>query len=109
MSSLYSQIRGLYSKTDGSLFWEEGKAIFCTRHFTLLENKIKSSKRTGSEIKKLRAFKDSDCTFGARVRKTDGARSYCIPELLALKWLSENKIYLNTLCQHFQTSDSCTL
>ena len=35
----------------------------------------------------LRAFKDSDCRFGARVRKTAGARSWWIPELLALKGL----------------------
>ena len=43
----------------------------------------------GSEITKLRAFRDSDCTFGARVRKTAGTRSCCccIPELLALKGL----------------------
>ena len=43
--------------------------------------------RMGSEIRTLRAFKDSDCTFGARVRKTAEARCCCIPELLALKWL----------------------
>ena len=32
-------------------------------------------------------FEDRDFTFGARVRKTVGARSYCILELLALKGL----------------------
>ena len=37
------------------------------------------------------AFKDSDCTFGAKVRKTAGARSCCIPELLALKGLKKKK------------------
>ena len=47
----------------------------------------KTFKRFGSEMRKLRAFKDSDCTFGARVRQTAGARSCCIPELLALKGL----------------------
>ena len=30
----------------------------------------KNGKRIGSEIRKLRVFKDSDCTFGARVSKT---------------------------------------
>ena len=29
--------------------------------------------------------KAGDCTLGARVRKTAGARSCCIPELVALK------------------------
>ena len=33
----------------------------------------------------MRAFKDGDYTFGTRVRTTAGARSCCIPELLALK------------------------
>jgi len=31
--------------------------------------------------------KAGDCTLGARVRKTAGARSCCIPELVALKGL----------------------
>ena len=46
--------------------------------------------KIGLEIRKLRAFKikDSDCTFGARVRKIAGARICCIPELLALKGLT---------------------
>ena len=47
--------------------------------------------KIGSEIRKLRAFKDSDCTFGARVGKIAGARSCCIPELLALKGLNSSK------------------
>ena len=56
-------------------------------------------KRIGSEITKPRVFKDDDCTFGARVRKTTttkqqqqktaGARSCCIPELLELKGLTK--------------------
>ena len=47
-------------------------------------------KRIGREIRKLLVFKDGDCTFGARDRKTAGARSCCIPELLALKGLKAN-------------------
>ena len=27
-----AQIRGLYCKTEGSLFWEERKAVFCTQY-----------------------------------------------------------------------------
>ena len=45
------------------------------------------AKTIGSDMWKLRAFEDRDFTFGARVRKTVGARSYCILELLALKGL----------------------
>ena len=49
------------------------------------------AKELVSEIRKLRAFKNRDYTFGARVRKKKaGARSCCIPELLALKRLTVN-------------------
>ena len=48
------------------------------------------AKELVSEIRKLRAFKNRDYTFGARVRKKAGARSCCIPELLALKPLTVN-------------------
>ena len=43
--------------------------VHTARRFILLYS-AKNGKRTGSEIKKLRVFKDSDCTFGARVSKT---------------------------------------
>ena len=33
----------------------------------------------------VKGVKDSNCTFGAGVRKTAGARSCSIPELLTLK------------------------
>ena len=61
MSHLCAQIRGLYCKAESSLFWEE------RNHSTkmLQENWFKK--------RKLRAFKDSDCTFSARVGKTAGA------------------------------------
>ena len=125
MSDLCAQIRGLYYKTEDSLFWEEGKAIFCTRYEEYCAHRASCScqiyvprsgdytirlkarylgrsgkpyfahgtknhltefcKNFKSEIKKLREFEDSDCRFGARVRKTAGARSCYIPELLALK------------------------
>ena len=55
MLHLRAQIKGLYSKTEGSLFWEEGKAIFCTRHeesfdFILHFVFVFVGKSTGSEI-----------------------------------------------------------
>ena len=34
------------------------------------------------KIRRLREFRNTDCTFGARIRKTAGARSCCIPEQL---------------------------
>ena len=48
------------------------------------------AKELVSEIGKLRAFKNRDYTFGARIRKKAGVRSCCIPELLALKELTMN-------------------
>ena len=55
---------------------------------TILLYSAKYCNRIGSdEITELQAFTDSDCTFGARVRKTAGARCCCIPELPALKGL----------------------
>ena len=59
-----------------------------SENLTILLYSAKLPKEFGSEIRKLRAFEDSDCTVGARIRKTAGARSCCIPELLALKGLS---------------------
>ena len=65
MLHLRAQTRGLHYKTEGSLFWEEGKVIFCTQHeesflpYSEEEEKMerkKKWKRTGSEIRKLRAF-----------------------------------------------------
>ena len=50
---------------------------------------VKHCKIFGSDIRKLWAFRDSDCTLGASVRKTAGARSCCIPELLAMKGLKK--------------------
>ena len=62
------------------------------------------------------AFKNSDRTFGARVRKTAGARSCCIPEWLVLKGFkvvhnspsmtrktlcNSNRNYLVVWCVHF--------
>ena len=32
MSQVRAQIREIYSKTEGSLFSEEGKVVLCTRH-----------------------------------------------------------------------------
>ena len=64
-------------------------------HLILLK---KTAKRIDSEIWKLQAFKDGDCTFGTRVRKTAGARSCCIPELLALTFLSK---YLQKYKSHY--------
>ena len=45
------------------------------KHFNLFCKR--SCKAIGSEIRKLQTFKGGDCTFGARVRKTAGARSDC--------------------------------
>ena len=63
-----AKIRGLYCKSEGSFLLEERKAIFCTLHeesfYFILNIYVKKYKRTGSEIRKLRAFKDSDCMFG---------------------------------------------
>ena len=46
------------------------------------------------------AFKDRDCMFCARVRKTSGARNCCVPELLALKGLILVTI-MNYFAGHF--------
>ena len=43
--------------------------VHTARRFILLYS-AKNGKRIGSEIRKLRVFKYSDCTFGARVSKT---------------------------------------
>ena len=67
--------------------WQLGATTQKLTTWTIWPHSAKNCKRTGSEIKKLWAFKDGDCTFGARVSKTAGARSGCIPGLLALKGL----------------------
>ena len=54
---------------------------------TVLPYSAKHLQKNWFRIRTLWAFKDS-CMFGARVRKTVGTRSCCIPELLALKGLS---------------------
>ena len=106
MSHSCAQIRGLYYKTEGSLFWEEGKAIFCTRHeesFDWILQKL-AKELVQVRNKKLRAFEYSDCTFGARVRKTAGARSCRIPELKGLK-LSTRRACMLTLPEDQPQSD----
>ena len=60
----------------------------------------KKCKKIGSAVRKLQAFKDSDCMFCARVRKTSGTRNCCVPELLALKGLSLVTI-MNDFAGHF--------
>ena len=60
----------------------------------------KKSKKIGSAVRKLQAFKDSDCMFCARVRKTSGTRNCCVPELLALKGLILVTI-MNDFAGHF--------
>ena len=83
---------------DGGGKWEGEVRSIDAR---LLLYSAKDCKSTGSEIRKLRfkdkglKFKDSHCTFGAGVRKTAGAGSCCIPELLALK---EFNCVHTTLC-----------
>ena len=47
--------------------------------FTLFCKSLRE-KKNGLEIRKLRACNGGDCTFGARVRNTSGARSRCVPE-----------------------------
>lgn len=55
-------------------------------HF-ILHKKKEKKKKIVSAVRKLQPFKDSDCMFCARVRKTSGARNCCVPEVLALKGL----------------------
>ena len=57
---------------------------------TILLYSVDNCKQTGSEITMLQPFKDSVCTFGARVRKTAGVGSCYIPELLAMKGLKHS-------------------
>ena len=79
----------------GNETWKKYETLICRKlqpFDFILQKKKKKQKNwfRNKEVKKKRlwAFKDSDCMFGARVRKTAGARSCCIPELLAIKGLS---------------------
>ena len=47
MPHLCAQIRELYCKNEGCLFWEEGKAIFCTQHEKLFYFILQ---KTGKEL-----------------------------------------------------------
>ena len=82
--------------------------------WTILLYSAKDRKRIGSEIRKFRTFRDTDCTFGARVRKKKKKkerkkkswrhRRCCFPELLALKGLTkgypfEKEVYGRQICQ----------
>ena len=82
----------IYMPRSGNSFVRTGNERFTTtlklmNTWTTLLYSANNCKIIGSEIRTLRAFKDSDSTFGARVRKTVGTRSCCIPELLGLKGL----------------------
>ena len=66
--------------------------------FILQEN----CKRIGRELWKLRVFRDCYCTFGARVRKTAGARNWCISELLVLKGLNRDAISIKKILWQLQ-------
>ena len=81
MSHLCAQIRDYYVRIGN----DRSTTTKPLKTWTILLHSAKSCKRTGSQIRKLRAFKDSNYTFGARVRKTAGTRSCCIPELLRLR------------------------
>ena len=60
-------------------------------HLRYSEEEKKKEKRTEEVVQKQGSYRRlkivTYCTFGARVRKTAGARSCCIPELLAQKGL----------------------
>jgi len=94
MSDLCAQIRGLYCKNEGSLFWEEGKAIFCTQHeelfYFILQKTAKELVLKQGSYGHLKIV----IGFGARVRKTAGTRSCCSPELLALKRLIKQNEFI---------------
>ena len=64
MSPLCAQIMGLFCKTGHERGTTTLKSLTTG---TILLCSAKNCKRTGSEIRKLWAFKDNDCTFGARV------------------------------------------
>ena len=46
---------------------------------------------------KLQEFKDGDCTFGARVRKMAGTRSFCIPTSAGTERVKDTQILLDTV------------
>ena len=92
MSPLCAQISGLGCKNRKYKKYNNTKL---TKTWTILLYSAKICKRIGSEIRKFGAFKDGDCRFGARVRRTAGARSCCTPELLALKGLNISIIVIN--------------
>ena len=52
---------------------ERSKALNWWKHEPFYFIVPNNCKRSGSEIRKLRVFKDGDCRFGARVRKTGAA------------------------------------
>ena len=56
MSDLCAQIRGLYYKNEGSLFWEEGKAIFCTRHEEYCAHRAFAHVRSGDYTVRLKSL-----------------------------------------------------
>ena len=65
MSHFCAQVRGLFCK---NWWWKKFDTIWWNPS-TILFYSTNNCKRIGSEIWKLRAYKDSDCTFGARVRR----------------------------------------
>ena len=67
---------------------EKRTTLKVIKNGNILLYSAENCKITGLEIRTSRVFKESDCTSGARIRKTVSTKSCCIPELLALKGLN---------------------